>query len=212
MNFVRSITGSWKVQQALKASSHLYRSTLGWTRGLRLPAVLRSRAKIDIHFGCGDFDDPRFINVDARPMPHVHLVTKSPDLKNFARGSVDSIYACHVFEHFPFREQQAVLRRWNDILKPGGTVRLAVPDFDKLVDTFLASDRDPRSVQSPLMGAQDYAGNFHFAIFTRAHLADLLTRCGFEDVAEWHPRDLPDWPKDHSWTDEVTLNLVARKP
>jgi predicted SAM-dependent methyltransferase len=179
---------------------------------LALPLELARRREVHLHFGCGTIKDPRFVNIDARPMSHVHLVTKSPLLKPFADGSSDSIYSCHVLEHFSFLAQKRVLRRWLEVLKPGGRLRLSVPDFDKLVDTFLKSDRNPLAIQMPLMGGQEYPGNFHCAIFTRRHLESLLLECGFEAVTGWHPREEVDWPRDWSWSDEVSLNLEARRP
>ena len=62
------------------------------------------------------------------------------------------------------------------------------------------------------MGGQDYAGNYHYAIFNRSHLTDLLTRAGFANVAAWHPSTETQWPKDYSWDDRVSLNLSCRKP
>jgi predicted SAM-dependent methyltransferase len=179
---------------------------------LILPLEISRRPEVNIHFGCGTIIDSRFINVDARPMAHVHLTTKSPMLEPFPAASAHSIYGCHVLEHLSFHSQKQVLRRWLDILKPGGRLMLSVPDFDKLVDRFMVNGRDPLAIQAALMGGQDYPGNFHCAIFTRTHLADLLHECGFVEIGAWHPRDERAWPKDHSWTDSVSLNLTARRP
>ena len=180
-------------------------------RKLLLPSVLRRRSEIHLHFGCGSIADPRFVNIDARAMPHVHLVTQSPMLEFFEPETADSIYACHVFEHLTFRDQNAVLGRWFQLLKPGGLLRLSVPDFDKLLDIYAASGRDATTIQPMLMGGQDYPGNFHCAIFTERHLSNLLKEAGFVEIATWDPRDLPNWPRDYSWWGEVSLNLTAVK-
>lgn len=208
----KKIRQSYKVRQVGRAASHVLWSSLAPLRRLLLPSEIAGRAEVHIHFGCGDIADERFINVDARPLPHVHLVTKSPMLHAFSDNSANSIYGCHVFEHLPFHTQKKVLLRWINILKPGGRLRLSVPDFDKLVDKFLLTGRDPLSIQAPLMGGQDYPGNFHYAIFTGKHLGSLLHESGFVNVTAWHPRDEPSWPNDHSWTDSVSLNLIAQKP
>jgi predicted SAM-dependent methyltransferase len=181
-------------------------------RHLLLRQELAKRHRLHIHFGCGEHNDPRFFNVDARPFPHIHLVTKSPMLWRLRRGSADSIYACHVFEHFTYRKQMSILKRWFDLLKPGGTIVLSVPDFDKLVDRYFALGREAKSVEPQLMGGQDYSGNYHYAIFTDAHLTTLLVEAGFSKVRRWSPQDLTNWPKDYSWEDWVSLNLMADKP
>jgi len=206
------VRGSYKLGQVRAWSGKAFWSGLAPLRRPALPWLLARRAEVNIHFGCGPIHDPRFINVDARAMRHVHVVTRSPLLRAFPLGCADMIYACHVFEHLPFARQKAVLTRWLDILKPGGRVMISVPDFDKLVDRYLANERNPRSIQEPLMGGQDYPGNFHFAIFTRSHLMALLDAAGFTEIAEWHPRDEVSWPQDYSWADWISLNVCARRP
>ena len=203
---------SYKVRRVQLTASHLFWSILAPIRRLMLPLELARRPEVNIHFGCGSIVDSRFINVDARPMPHVHLVTRSPMLGQFPACSAHSIYGCHVLEHLSFHAQNQVLRRWLQILRPGGRLVLSVPDFDKLVDKFVQHDRDPLVIQAALMGGQDYQGNFHCAVFTRRHLTNLLLEHGFADVANWHPSQECDWPKDHSWNDSVSLNLTARRP
>lgn len=124
-------------------------------------------------------------------------------------GAADLLYACHVFEHIPFRKQAQVLARWHEILKPGGKLMLSVPDFDKVIGLY---GRDGlESVQPILMGAQDYSGNFHFAVFTRNHLSNLLAAAGFTDVRDWHADQQQTWPTDWSWDESVSLNLCAIK-
>jgi predicted SAM-dependent methyltransferase len=181
-------------------------------RRLKISSVIADRREVHIHFGCGPVNDPRFINIDARVYKHVHLVTNSPMLHPLTLNSADSIYGCHVFEHISHRHQAAVLRRWLEILKPGGRLMLSVPDFDKLMVRYAAGGSDPRAIEMPLMGAQEYPGNFHCAIFTRQHLAGLLDKAGFINPAEWHPRNEREWPRDWSWDESVSLNLSAVKP
>ena len=170
------------------------------------------RGCADLHFGCGKVSDARFVNIDALPFGHVDFVTRSPMLRGFRRGSAASLYACHVFEHFPHAQQSRILARWHALLRPGGRLRLSVPVFDKLVRTYQRASGDVKAIQMDLMGAQTYPGNVHFAIFNREHLTALLTRAGFVSIRNWHPSDEPDWPRDYSWVDEVSLNLEAETP
>jgi|SRR5665213_4507479 len=180
-------------------------------RRLKLPSELAKRKDLNIHFGCGEINDPRFINIDARPFPHVHLIDSSPMLRTFRDNRVDSIYACHVLEHFSRTLKPDILRRWFQILKPGGRLLLSVPDFDKLVKIF-QYEWNVESIEAELMGGQDYTGNFHYSIFNRRHLTDLLARAGFIHIAEWNPSTELRWPRDHSWDNRISLNLSGRKP
>jgi predicted SAM-dependent methyltransferase len=185
---------------------------LGIFKRMMLSLEIARREKVHIHFGCGDINDKRFINVDARPFSHVHLVSRSPMLSAFPKNSTDTIYACHVFEHLSFHLQPAILRRWLEILRPGGRLMLSVPDFDKLIASYLQNGREVKSIQGKLMGGQNYRGNFHCAVFTRQHLTRMLEECGYVKVSEWHPRDEQAWPQDFSWDDEISLNVLGEKP
>lgn len=43
-------------------------------------------------------------------------------------NSVEAIYASHLLEHFPRHKTRAVLAEWHRVLKPGGEIRILVPD------------------------------------------------------------------------------------
>jgi predicted SAM-dependent methyltransferase len=203
------IASSYKVQAARAAALDAVTPIIGVLRRTRLAREIRRRPELHIHFGCGEIDDHRFLNVDARPFRHVHLVTVSPLLRALPAGSAHSLYACHVLEHIPYAQQSRVLKRWRDILRPGGRLMLSVPDFDKMLTQYAATGRSIKTVQGKLMGGQDYPGNFHFALFNEAHLRALLTNAGFADIRPWHPREEHNWPKDYSWDDAMSLNLAG---
>jgi predicted SAM-dependent methyltransferase len=86
-----------------------------------------------LHLGCGSKHIKNYINIDIRYLPGVDEVDNVRFLRKYKNDSVDEIYASHVLEHFSRWEYKNVLKRWFDILKPGGTLRLAVPDFDSIV-------------------------------------------------------------------------------
>jgi predicted SAM-dependent methyltransferase len=163
-----------------------------------------------VNFGCGPVDDDRFVKVDARPMRHVDLVTSDPMLPQLSQGSIDLLYASHVFEHISYHNQHAVLFRWHALLKPGGVLRLSVPDFDKLIAIYAENSRRISSIQAAAMGGQDYPGNYHYALFNREHLSAQLRHVGFDRIDDWDPQSEPDWPLDYS-RDVISLNLQAAK-
>jgi len=178
---------------------------------LTLQRKIRGRWPLWVHFGCGEVADARFLNVDARFFRHVDYVTTSPGMPAIPIGSADLIYACHVFEHVSYLKQGKTLARWNAILKTGGKLMLSVPDFEKLVELYQSGQRDLVGVQPPLMGGQEYPGNFHFAIFTKDHLSKLLIAAGFNNVQTWRSGEQDNWPRDWSWDETVSLNLLATK-
>ncbi len=193
-----------------------------WQRWLRwrIARPAYPAGEMRLHLGCGDIDQPGFINIDVRPRKHVHRVQGIDDLRAFANGSVAMIYSSHCLEHVPRRQVPQVLKEWHRVLRPGGLLRVSVPDFELLVQTYLDSGHDMQSVQQPLMGDQDYAFNFHFCAFNAAELGRLMREAGFRSPRPWqHGCDaygsLPDW-SGRSMTYKgkaypVSLNLEAHK-
>ena len=85
-----------------------------------------------LHLGCGSKHIDGFTNIDIRYLPGVDEVNHVRFLRNYKKDSIDLIYACHVLEHFGRWEYESILTRWFEILKPGGILRLAVPDFEAI--------------------------------------------------------------------------------
>ncbi len=176
--------------------------------------------KVRIHLGCGEIAAAGFINVDTRPAPHVHYVRDVTDLSLFADNGADLIYASHVLEHVPHPGLRETLWEWRRVLRPGGILRLSVPDFDQIVHIYQSCDRDMTSVLAVLMGGQEERSNTHHTVFNRAYLEEKLREAGFEEIRPWRPEEV----KDHDFEDwasrplersgrrfEVSLNLEAVK-
>ena len=85
-----------------------------------------------LHLGCGTKHLSGYTNIDIRYLPGVDEVNNIRFLRNYKENTVDEIYACHVLEHFGRWEYKEVLRRWFEILKPGGRLRLAIPNFSAI--------------------------------------------------------------------------------
>ncbi len=140
---------------------------------------------INLHLGCGSINHPIFINIDGLPDKHIHYVRNLDDLTIFKDNSVNLIYASHCLEHFPHHKIPEVLDEWFRVLKNGGILRLAVPNFDSLVNIYQQNNFDTQSIQAFLMGGQDYKYNFHMAIFNGMSLEALLKNAGFKIIREW---------------------------
>lgn len=190
-------------------------------RFLAQPAVpVRSDGRLLVHLGCGEIDAPGWVNVDVQRLPHVHHVSDVRRLPMFATGSIDLLYACHVLEHVSFRETRETLAEWHRVLKPGGTLRLSVPDFDLLVDLYVSQGREAEKIARPLLGGQRESHNFHQAIFTERSLGRGLLEVGFRRVERWEAATAPDYGLD-DWASRtfefegreypISLNLEAVK-
>jgi predicted SAM-dependent methyltransferase len=76
---------------------------------------------VRLHLGCAKKRLDGFINIDIDASEKVDLVCDVSKLTQFAEGSVDEIYACHILEHFGRAQVVAVLCEWNRVLRVGGT-------------------------------------------------------------------------------------------
>jgi predicted SAM-dependent methyltransferase len=161
--------------------------------------------KIFIHLGCADIASPEFINVDARPAPHVHYVRDVCDLSIFPDNHADLVYASHLLEHVRHNALRKTLWEWRRILKPGGILRLSVPDFDRILHIYESCSRDITSILGPLMGGQDYQYNIHYSVFNHSYLADKLREVGFEEVRQWDPESVPN----HDFKDWANSDIIV---
>lgn len=122
-----------------------------------------------------------------------------------ADNSVDRLYCSHVLEHFGHRETLDVLKEWVRVLKPGGILQVAVPDFHWCHVAY-AQGRKDVPVEAYLYGGQTDENDFHKSAFTEESLRVLLHAAGLECVRKWKST-IQDCASL-----EVSLNLQGRKP
>ncbi len=176
---------------------------------------------IKLHIGCGNRYIPGFIHIDVRKLPHVDYVTSADKLDMFADNSVDLIYNCHILEHFRRNQIENVLKEWWRVLKPGGVLRVAVPDFEKLVEVYLKT-KDLKLILGPLAGRQDYPENTHYIVFDYSYLSEMLAKVGFKNIHRYDWRQtihkdyddysqayIPHMDKEHGIL--ISLNVECEK-
>lgn len=153
-----------------------------------------------LHLGCGRRYIPGFMHVDIQPAPHVDLVCRVNCLP-LANDTAELIYACHVLEHFGRYEYQSALLEWKRVLKPGGTLRLAVPDFAACAAIYYEHGLEDglSGVVGLISGGQRDSYDFHKMIFDEEYLRRDLLSLGFREVRRW------DWRNtEHSNVDDYS--------
>ena len=140
----------------------------------------------------------RLRNKNAYAFPeHVKYVNLHKKLP-FADNSVDAFYASHVWEHLYEADGEFALRECMRACKPGGYVRLVVPDlFDYCSSYVASSQRDRAKTLNQQLMYRDAARNKNFMTRIYTALTDfhthkfmydsdlmisLFEKCGFVDV------------------------------
>lgn len=155
---------------------------------------------VQLHLGCGRRFIPGFIHVDVADAPHIDHVNDISTLPMFGDGSVDVIYCCHAFEYFDRVEARRVLEEWRRVLRPGGVLRLAVPDFEALVEVYRRHD-DLSLIAGPLFGriaVHTPHGDkvlYHRTTYDFRTLCQTLESAGFDNVRRYDWRETVH--KDH---------------
>ena len=147
-----------------------------------------------LHLGCWHRNIPGFINVDLCDMPHINFKSGIDDLSMFENDSVDLIYSSHSFEYFDRMEAIRVLNEWRRVLKKGGVLRLAVPDFDQLLKVYEKTGQI-ESILGPLYGKMQIDTEkekkvlYHKTTYTFDSLKKLLEDNGFTGIKRYNWQD-----------------------
>jgi hypothetical protein len=150
-----------------------------------------------LNLGCGNAPLEGYENLDRSNGKEAFPLT------GIADGSVDEVRASHILEHFPHEQTRDVLKEWVRVLKPGGVLKIAVPDFYKLAELYLKGENIP--IQNILMGGHKDANDHHGAIFDAESLEVVMREAGLKDVRFWasDAKDCSSYP--------FSLNLMGTK-
>ena len=91
---------------------------------------------VKLHIGCGRVYIDGWINIDNNSDNNIEKLDINMDLRNelpFDDNSVDYIYNEHFFEHLTWDEGFFAIKRFMRVLKPGGVLRIAMPDLVRSV-------------------------------------------------------------------------------
>lgn len=147
--------------------------------------ILQSEIKLDI--GCGKICRPGWIGIDKITGGDAETLTL-PNGEKIPDNSVSEIYASHVLEHLPRWAGRRALKRWCAALKPGGRIRVAVPDMRKICTAYLQGR--PVNIDGLMYGGQTDEWDYHKSGYDDISLGALLEHFGLEKVRRFeHDQD-----------------------
>ncbi len=156
-----------------------------------------------LHLGCGGDIRPDYVNVDLYSS-HAEIKDDIVELEQLKDGVYEEILTNHTLEHLSFEDAERALRRWYELLKPGGILNLETPDFkqsclefstrefETLSHNYSTLDRLKQSGDwgiyttwgrmRNIFGAQDTPGQFHKSGWWKERLEEELYIVGFHSV------------------------------
>ena len=157
-----------------------------------------------LHLGCGKRNfGPDWVHIDGGDFSHLHShdITKLP----FENNSVDLIYSSHVLEYFDREEVTNVLKEWYRVLKIGGMLRVAVPDFKMMTTKYLIDGCELDLFLGPLYGKWSMGNKtiYHKTAYDFLSLKKVLQSNGFRGIQEY------DWRNtEHSHIDDHSQSYL----
>jgi hypothetical protein len=142
-----------------------------------------------LNWGCGASGEPGWINSDQKDGPGINLSCDIRQGLPLETGSIDYVASIHALPEVPYAELVPVLEELRRVLKPGGILRLALPDLEKGIqaylrgdkDYFLIPDDDMKSLGGKLVLQLIWYG-YSRTLFTYDFIHEILMKAGFQQV------------------------------
>lgn len=172
-----------------------------------------------IELGSGNRTMEGWIGVDISPHASVQCDLNFEPLP-FADNSAEEIYASHFLEHFSFPDPMLhVLSESMRVLRPGKTLRIAVPDASIYIKSYIKKEAFPEVIpvyqkayffNSPIDSINyiAYMAGQHKHMFDAENLHAILSHAGFVNVVEREYDPLIDVEKRRA----QSIYCSAQKP
>jgi len=142
-----------------------------------------------LHWGCGPITPFGWVNSDIQALPGVDVVADIRAGLPLATDWFDYIVSIHVLPELSYPELDPALKELRRVLKPGGVLRLSLPDLDLAInayrtkdfDYFLIGDDEVRSLAGKMIVQLLWYGRSR-SMFTWEFTNELLERTGYRDV------------------------------
>lgn len=152
-----------------------------------------------LNVGCYDKKFPKpYINIDIREECNPDVIDNAFELNTIKNNSVKVLVNSHLLEHLNYEDAKKALKRWYEVLKPEGILRISVPDFDAIVKRYIYTG-NLKEVLHLVSGSQKHSYDFHLCVYNFDYLNSLLKEVGFSLIKRYNW-----WETDHSYCDDFS--------
>jgi SAM-dependent methyltransferase len=142
-----------------------------------------------LNWGCSGDARPGWINSDIKQSRGIDLPCDARVGLGLRSECLEYAVSIHALQEIPLDEQVAVLRELRRVLKPGGVLRLVLPDFEKGVaayqrgdrEYFAVPDEDASSLGGKLVTQLLWYG-YSRTMYTFDFIEELALKSGFRTV------------------------------
>jgi SAM-dependent methyltransferase len=148
-----------------------------------------------LNWGCGDAGEPGWINSDLKTGPRIDITSDIREGLPVANDTFDYIVSVHALPMISYPDLVPVLEELRRVLRPGGTLRLVLPDLNKGIDAYLQGneshfvvpDSEVTSIGGKFVVHMLWYG-WSVTMFTPDFAFELLTKAGYRCVEHCEPR------------------------
>ena len=140
-----------------------------------------------LHWGCGSITPEGWINSDIEAGPGVDLCCDILDGVPLEDSSIDYISSQHALQNLKIYDQVQALKELRRVLKPGGVLRVSLPDLDLAIDAYRSQKRqyfvvyDWKTISGNFI-TQALWYNYTQTLFTYQFAEELMYKAGFRHV------------------------------
>jgi predicted SAM-dependent methyltransferase len=142
-----------------------------------------------LNWGCGEWIEPGWINSDIKGDSGADVVADILEGLPLETDSIDYAVASHALPEIPLMQLVPTLEELRRVLKPGGVLRLILPDLDRGIDAyqrghagyFHVPDEEAASLSGKFIVHMLWFG-YSRSLFTHEFVEELLSKAGFARV------------------------------